>query len=224
MTEPHRVLVVDDHPAFLEGLRSVLSAAPSVEVVGSAKDGVEAVEAVEALAPGIILMDLHMPRMNGIEATQRIVAAHPGIAVLVLTMLEDDESVFSAMRAGARGYLLKGAGPSEIVRAVEAVAVGEAIFGPGIAERVLNMFANPPAAARHASAAEAFPELTERERQLLNLVAAGHDNTQIATELYLSPKTVRNHVSNIFAKLQVAHRAQAIVMAREAGLGNLSGE
>jgi DNA-binding NarL/FixJ family response regulator len=160
-------------------------------------------------------MDLRMPEMNGIEATRRIVGTSPHIAVLVLTMFEDNDSVFAAMRAGARGYLLEGATPEEIARAVQAVGSGEAIFGPTIAERVLRYFS----ASQPSHTAEAFPSLTDREREVLELIAQGHNNSQIATRLVVSPKTVRNHVSNIFAKLQVTDRAQAIVRAREAGMG-----
>ncbi|GAA3616210.1 response regulator transcription factor [Microlunatus ginsengisoli] len=216
MSDPLRVLIVDDHPAFVEGLKILLTSAPTVEVIAAAQNGREAVDRAAELQPDVILMDLHMPAMNGIEATQLIVDTSPHIAVLVLTMLEDDDSVFSAMRAGARGYLLKGASRAEIVRAVAAVGDGEAIFGPGIAERVLGFFARGESVR---AATGAFPQLTEREREILGLIAAGKDNSEIAQELYLSLKTVRNHVSNIFTKLQVAHRAQLIVMAREAGLG-----
>jgi DNA-binding NarL/FixJ family response regulator len=170
------------------------------------------VEEAASLQPDVVVMDLHMPDLNGIEATRQIVAASPHVGVLVLTMFEDDDSVFAAMRAGARGYLLKGAGQDEILRAVRAVGSGEAIFGPAIAERVLEYFSGP-------QPATAFPELTEREREVLELIARGRNNTEIARHFVLSEKTVRNHVSNIFTKLHVADRAQAIVRAREAGLG-----
>jgi DNA-binding NarL/FixJ family response regulator len=163
-----------------------------------------------------------MPVMNGIDATAQIKATSPNIAILVLTMLEDDDSVFAAMRAGASGYLLKGADKDEIVRAIQAVFAGEMIFGPGIAQRVMRYFQSQPTQ-HEADPSAAFPQLTERERQLLGLIAAGHDNSTIASELVLSRRTVRNHISNIFSKLQVAHRAQAIVMAREAGLGTKRG-
>jgi DNA-binding NarL/FixJ family response regulator len=217
--EPLRLIIVDDHPTFRDGLALLLGTAPSVQVIATAEDGERAVELALAEQPDVILMDLHMPGMNGIEATQRIVASAPSIAVLVLTMLDDSESVFAAMRAGAKGYLLKGAEKDEVVRAVEAVGGGELIFGPGVAARVSRFFQGQPTAETPVDPATAFPQLTERERELLDLIAAGYDNNRIAGELHLSTKTVRNHVSNIFSKLQVAYRAEAIVRAREAGLG-----
>jgi DNA-binding NarL/FixJ family response regulator len=210
-----RILIADDHPMLRDGLRQALQLLPDVEVVGEAASGSQAVEAAASLQPDLVVMDLHMPQVNGIEATRQIVQASPHIAVLVLTMFDDDSSVFAAMRAGARGYLLKGADKEEIARAVRAVAAGEAIFGPAIASKVLGYFAN----ARGAQLAPAFPELTDREREVLELIARGLSNQQITRQLVVSPKTVRNHISNIFAKLQVADRAQAIVRAREAGLG-----
>ena len=167
------------------------------------------------LQPDVVLMDLQMPGLNGIEATEQIVRSSPHISVLVLTMMEDEDSVFAAVRAGARGYLLKGARRSEVVRSIEAVGAGEVIFGPGIADRVMGYFRS----ARSRPAADVFPELTDRERVILGLIAEGKENIEIARQLSLSVKTVRNHASNIFAKLQVAHRAQAIVRARDAGLG-----
>jgi DNA-binding NarL/FixJ family response regulator len=210
-----RVLVVEDHPLFRKGVVALLDAVADLAVVGTAASGEEAVERVSELAPDVVLMDLQLPGMSGIETTRAIVAAHPGVAVLVLTMFEDDGSVFSAMRAGARGYLLKGADHTEIVRAVAAVAGGEAIFGAAVAERILEFFAAP----RPRTPEAVFPQLTAREHEVLELIAAGRSNAELAATLVLSPKTVRNHVSNIFAKLQVADRAQAIVLAREAGLG-----
>ena len=214
MTERLRILVVDDHEGFRSGLEALLAAAERLEVVGTATDGSAATEMALDLQPDVVLMDLHMPVLNGIEATERIVQSSPHISVLVLTMLEDEESVFAAVRAGARGYLLKGARRAEILRSIEAVGAGEVIFGPGIAERVMAYFrsssAKPPATA--------FPQLTDRERDVLRLIAAGRENAEIAAELNLAVKTVRNHASNVFAKLQVAHRAQAIVLAREAGM------
>ncbi|GAA3235769.1 response regulator transcription factor [Actinocorallia longicatena] len=217
MTGP-RVLIADDHPVYRDGLRLMLASTGEVEVVGTAADGQEAVERAAELTPDVIVMDLQMPRLDGIEATRRIVAARPGTGILALTMHDDDESVFAAMLAGARGYLVKGADQEEILRAITAVAHGEAIFGPALAARVTRYFtllaaAGPPAET------EPFPQLTSRERDVLDLIAAGLPNPQIAARLYLSPKTVRNNVSNVFAKLQVADRAQAIVRAREAGLG-----
>ena len=210
-----RVLIADDHPVFRGGLRTLLSALGESEVVGEASTGTEAVTAAEALQPDVVVMDLHMPELNGIEATRQIVAQSPHIGVLVLTMFEDDDSVFAAMRAGAKGYLLKGADQDDIVRAIAAVGSGEAIFGPDIAKRVIEYVTVP----RATHAAQAFPELTEREREVLGLIADGRSNAAIASNLSLSPKTVRNHVSSIFTKLHVADRAQAIVRAREAGLG-----
>ncbi|HEY0642388.1 MAG TPA: response regulator transcription factor [Nocardioides sp.] len=211
----HRVLVADDHEDFRRGLEALLAAAPDVEVVGTAADGAMAVALALDLQPDVVLMDLHMPRVNGSDATAQIVQSSPHIGVLVLTMMEDEESVFAAVRAGARGYLLKGARRGEITRAVQAVGAGEVIFGPGIADRVMAYFAG----ARSRPTAGAFPDLTDRERVVLGLIAEGKENGEIARQLDLSVKTVRNHASNIFAKLQVAHRAQAIVKAREAGLG-----
>ena len=213
--DSHRVLIADDHEEFRHGLEALLAATPAVEVVGTAADGAMAVALALDLQPDVVLMDLHMPRVNGIDATAQIVQSSPHIGVLVLTMMEDEESVFAAVRAGARGYLLKGARRGEITRAVQAVGAGEVIFGPGIADRVMTYFAG----ARSRPAADAFPDLTDRERVVLGLIAEGKENGEIARQLGLSVKTVRNHASNIFAKLQVAHRAQAIVKAREAGLG-----
>lgn len=212
--EPVRVLVVDDHPMFREGLRVALDAIPGVEVVAEAAGGMAAVSAAEAHQPDVVIMDVNMPELNGIEATRRIVGQSPHIGVLVLTMFDEDESVFQAMRAGARGYLLKGADQADIVRAVRAVARGDAIFGPALAQRLIGYFASGH------SAAVPFAELTAREREVLEQVARGRNNGEIARELFISPKTVRNHVSNVFAKLQVSDRAQAIVRAREAGLGD----
>jgi DNA-binding NarL/FixJ family response regulator len=212
--EPLRVLVVDDHEEFRAGLEAMLAAAPGLEVVGSAADGRRGVQLAMELQPDVILMDLHMPGVNGIEATASIVSSSPHIGVLVLSMMDDEDSVFAAIRAGAHGYLLKGARRGEILRSIEAVGAGEVIFGPGIADRMMTYFRS----ARTRPTAETFPQLTERERVILGKIAEGLENAEIARELGVSVKTVRNHASNIFAKLQVAHRAQAIVMAREAGL------
>ena len=209
-----RVLIADDHPVFRDGLRTLLASVPETEVVGEVSTGDEAIVQAAALQPDVILMDLHMPGLNGIEASRAILRASPHIGILVLTMFEDDDSVFAAMLAGARGYLLKGADQIEIVRALTAVSHGEAIFSPSIAGRLTHYFSM----LRNASLPQAFPELTEREREILTLIAQGCNNTGIASRLVLSPKTVRNHVSNIFNKLQVADRAQAIIRAREAGL------
>jgi DNA-binding NarL/FixJ family response regulator len=212
--EKIRVLIADDHPVFRDGLRALLESLPEAEVVGEAARGEEAVRLAISLQPDVILMDLQMPGTNGIEATRAILHTAPHIGVLVVTMFEDDDSVFAAMRAGARGYLLKGADQQEIVRAIRSVASGEAIFGPAIAQRLISFFANPGPPVP----AQLFPELTDREREVLTGIALGQSNSEIADRLVLSQKTVRNHVSNIFSKLQVADRAQAIVRAREAGL------
>ena len=211
---PLRVVIADDHPLVRSGLRTILAAADGIDVVGDASTGAEAITAARTLTPDVIVMDLQMPDTDGIEATRQVVAANPAIAVLVLTMFEDDTSVFSAMRAGALGYLLKGAEQEEIIRAIQAAAHGEAIFGPAIAVRLIDFFTHP-----HTPTAPAFPELTYREREVLDLIAAGQPNAAISRSLFISPKTVANHVSNIFAKLQVADRSEAIVRAREAGLG-----
>jgi DNA-binding NarL/FixJ family response regulator len=213
--EPIRVVVADDHPLFRDGLRGLLASRDGFEVVGEAASGEEAVAVAVSAVPDVVVMDLHMPGLNGIHATRRIVAASPHTAVLVLTMFSDDDSVFAAMRAGARGYLLKGADHDDITRAVQAVAQGEAIFGPAVASRVLAYFAS----ARPSTPSPVLAELTDREREVLELLAAGHPNAAIAQQLFLSPKTVRNYISSIFAKLQVASRGEAIVRAREQGLG-----
>jgi len=210
-----RVLIVDDHPFYREGVRTMLSVESGIEIAGELASGDEVVAQAANLQPDVILMDLKMPGINGIEATRRILHTSPHIGVLVLTMFEADETVFAAMRAGARGYLLKDVGQEELVRAVKAVNRGEAIFSPAIAERLILYFA----ALKPAVANLAFPELTDREREILHLIAQGHSNSEIAERLLLRTKTVQNHVSNIFSKLQVADRAQAIVRARNAGLG-----
>ena len=211
-----RILIADDHPVFRFGMRALISAESDVELVGEATNGEEAIELASELRPDVILMDLNMPETNGIEATRRILEANPQAGILVLTMFEDDDSVFAAVRAGARGYVLKGSDGAETLRAIRAVAEGEAIFGPAIARRLMQYFAAPGS---ETTSLEPFPELTEREHGILDLIARGYTNTAIADRLYLSPKTVRNYVSNIFTKLQVADRAQAIIRAREAGLG-----
>ena len=212
-----RVLIADDHPIFRYGLRALLSAEPTTEVVGEATTGEETIEFATRLVPDVILMDLNMPGTNGIEATQRILAVLPTIAILVLTMFDDDDSVFAAMRAGARGYLLKGTAGEETVRAITVVSGGEAIFSPTIARRLMHYFGTS-GPVRSSKASIEFPELTEREREVLTLIAQGYTNPAIAEKLVLSPKTVRNHVSSIFSKLQVASRAEAIIRARDAGL------
>ena len=209
-----RLLIVDDHPAYRRGLELMLTNSSDIEIVGEADTGERAVGLATSLTPDVILMDLRMPDLDGIEATRRVSQSGSIAAIVVLTMFEDDDSVFAAMRAGARGYLLKGAEQQEIERAIRAAAAGEAIFGPQIAQRVVAHFASGSG-----SSTAVFPSLTEREREVLELIAAGKGNATIAHELMISLKTVRNHVSNVFTKLQVSERAQAIVKAREAGLG-----
>jgi len=213
--EPIRVLIADDHAIFRRGLCSLLGVVPGIEIIGEAATGDEAIAQAALLEPDVILMDLQMPGFNGIEATRRILRKSPHIGILVLTMFEDDDSIFAAMRTGARGYLLKGADQTEIVRAIIAVDSGEAIFSPSIAQWLMHYFA----VLKLGSTAQVFPELTEREREVLALIAQGRSNPEIAQRLVLSSKTVRNYVSNIFSKLQVADRAQAIIRARDAGLG-----
>lgn len=214
--EGTRVVIVDDHPVFREGLAGALAADPALAVLATCADGAAAVATAQRLQPDVVVMDLHLPGLGGIEATRQIVAASPHIAVLVVSMLDDQDSVFAAVRAGARGYLLKGASGAEILRAVRSVAAGEAVFGPGVAERMLGYFAE----GRSRRVAAALPELTDREREVLHLIAGGARNSEIAAQLFISPKTVRNHISNIFTKLHVADRAEAIAVAREAGLGD----
>jgi DNA-binding NarL/FixJ family response regulator len=211
MIDTIRVLIADDHAPFRTGLRTLMQATPDTELVGEAATGQEAVRLAATLQPDVVLMDLHMPGVHGIAATRQILHTSPHIAVLVITMFEGDDSVFAALQAGARGYLLKGAPKAELLRAIRGVASGEAIFGPTIARRLMQFFAGlPPGAAQ----VQAFPELTEREQEILALLAQHQTNPEIAQRLGLSPKTVRNHVSNIFSKLQVVDRAQAIMRAR----------
>lgn len=212
---PLRILVVDDHPLLRKGMRALLGAQPEFEVVGESSTGPGAVQLAESLQPDVVLMDLQMPGGNGIDATRQIVHTSPSIRVLVVTLFDDDDSVFAALRAGARGYVLKDAAEEEIVRAILAVGGGEAIFSPAIASRVLAFFASP----HRAAPPQVFPALTDRERVILGLIARGLANAAIAQRLSLSTKTVANYVSNIFGKLQVADRAQAMLRAREAGLG-----
>lgn len=211
-----RILVVDDHPLFREGLAALLNTASQTTVIGEAGTGAEAIAQAESLSPDVILMDIQMPDMNGIEATRRILADHPGIRIVMLTMLEDDDSLFAAMRAGARGYILKGADKAEVLHTVTAAAEGQALFGPAIAGRITGFFQRSSQAN---STAVPFAGLTEREREVLNLIAQGQNNQEIAARLQVSAKTVSNHISSIFNKLQVADRAQAIVKARAAGMG-----
>lgn len=213
---PIRVLIADDHPVFRDGLRSLVERSPDLVLAGEAENGLEAVRLAAATDPTIVLMDLRMPEMSGIEATRRILDADPSVGILILTMSEDDESLFSAMRAGARGYIPKDADSRELLQAIRAAAIGEAIFGASIARRMMEFFGST----HGRRGADPFPELTEREHEILELVAQGRPNGDIARRLGITDKTVRNHVANVFAKLQVADRAEAIVRAREAGLGN----
>jgi DNA-binding NarL/FixJ family response regulator len=208
------VLIADDHRLFRDGVRSLLRSMPEVELTGEAASGDEAVVLAESLQPDVVIMDIAMPDLDGIEATRRIVRQSPRIGVLVMTMLDDDASVFAAMRAGARGYVLKGADHAEIMRAIRAVGGGEAIFSPAIARRLIDYFGN----LRPMAPAEILPELSDREKEILEQVALGLKNVEIARRLFVSPKTVRNHVSNILSKLQVADRTQAALKAIEAGL------
>ncbi|MGB7980645.1 MAG: response regulator transcription factor [Candidatus Nanopelagicales bacterium] len=210
-----RVVVADDHPMFRFGLVAALTGAQEVTVVGEAQDGAELLAVVARTDPDVVLTDLAMPRMDGATATSRIRAAHPTVAVVVLTMHDDDEAVFAAMRAGASGYLLKGSDRDDIVRAVLSVARGDAVYGPSVARRIVDFFTGTS----RTYSAQVFPELTDREREILDLIAAGHGNHEVARRLVLSEKTVRNHVSAILTKLQLTDRATAIVKAREAGLG-----
>jgi DNA-binding NarL/FixJ family response regulator len=217
MTDDIAVLVVDDHPVFRMGMVALLSSIAGIRVVGEAADVDGAVEHAAALQPDVVVMDLHLGDESGVEATRRIVADRPTVGILAVTMMDDDDSVYAAMRAGARGYLLKGAGPDDIERAVRAVAKGEVLLAPEVATRAIGFMT-----AGQVASDVAFPQLTAREREILDLVARGLDNTSISRRLALSPKTIRNHLSSVFTKLQVVDRSQAIVRAREAGLGGSS--
>lgn len=213
--EPLRVLIADDHPLFRHGIRALLESTAGFGVVGEASTGEEAIVLATELQPDVILMDVQMPGINGIEATRQILRESPNIRILMVTMFEDDASVFTAMRSGARGYVLKDAEKGDLLRAIRAVGNGEAIFSPAIATRLIDFFSAPPPAAL----GQAFPDLTDREREILNLIAQGLSNIEIAERLVLTHGAVRNYVSNIFGKLQVADRAHAIIRAREAGMG-----
>jgi DNA-binding NarL/FixJ family response regulator len=214
-TEPIRVLLADDHPVVRRGLAALLGTLDGFEVVGEAADGEAAVRETQLTKPDVVLMDVRMPGIDGVEATRRIRKAVPETAVLVLTMYDEDATVFTAMQAGARGYLLKGAEQDEIADAIRAVVRGQAIFGAAIATRLLDHFANPPAAVSD----DPFPELSPREKEILELLAQGRRTAEIATSLHLSPKTVSNNLTTIFAKLEVGDRTAAVIRARERGLG-----
>lgn len=213
-----KLLIADDHKLFREGIKALLAVTEDIEIVGEAEDGDAALQKTQELQPDVILMDINMPELNGIRATGQILEKRPQTRIIMLTMLEDDASVFQAMRAGARGYLLKGADPQEVLSVIRAVAEGQALFGPAIATRLLNYFKELGTKPAVSQTGTSFPELTEREVEVLRLISQGQNNQEIARKLVLSPKTVRNHITNIFSKLQVADRAQAIVRAREAGL------
>lgn len=211
-----RLMIADDHKLFREGIKALLAVTNDIEIIGEAEDGHSVLQQARELQPDVILMDINMPGLNGIRATEQILEKQPQTRIIMLTMLEDDASIFLAMRAGARGYLLKGADPQEVLSVIRAVAEGQALFGPAIAARLMNYFKE--LSAKPAVSGAPFPELTEREMEVLRLISQGLNNQEIAHKLVLSHKTVRNHITNIFSKLQVADRAQAIVRAREAGL------
>jgi DNA-binding NarL/FixJ family response regulator len=209
-----RVVLADDHPVFRGGLRALLDSTAGIEVVAEASNGDQAIALAVEHRPDVVLMDLHMPGgPNGVEATREVTAKVADVRVLILTMFDDEESVFAAMRAGASGYLLKDAEQDDVVRSIVAVARGDVVFGPAIATQLRSVFAG------QREPASPFPDLTAREREVLDLLAAGHDNATIARRLGVAPKTVRNAASNVFLKLQVADRSQAIIRAREAGMG-----
>jgi DNA-binding NarL/FixJ family response regulator len=213
--ETIRILIADDHPMFRKGLKALLASEQDFEVVGEATTGDEAIEMADTTLPDVILLDLQMPGKSGFDAARAIRASSPHIHILVVTLFQDDESIFAALRAGARGYVLKDTNEEEMLLAIRAVALGEAIFSPGVASRMIGFFA----ASRQELSQDVFSDLTAREREILELIAQGEGNASIAERLYLSLKTVRNHVSNIYSKLQVVDRAQAIIRARDAGLG-----
>lgn len=212
---PIRVVIADDHPMYRYGLGAVLGNQPGIELVGEAADGLELLRIAREAGPDVVVTDLAMPRLGGPEAAQRLLADAPGLAILILTMHSDDESLFAAMRAGARGYLLKGSDRAELIAAIQAVARGEAVYGPGVAQRIIDFFAGP----RERRARTAFPELTGREREVLDLLARGAANREIAGRLNIAEKTVRNHLSSVFLKLQVSDRTAAALKARQSGLG-----
>jgi DNA-binding NarL/FixJ family response regulator len=210
-----RVLVVDDHPLFLDGVRAALSGADDLELVGEARDGAAALAAVAELSPDVVLLDIGLPDQSGIDVARTLLADRPDVRVLMMTMSDEDQTVVAAMRAGARGYVVKGAGKADLLAAVRTVAAGGAVFSPAVADRLGTFFASLSALPGR----DAFPTLTEREREVLDLIARGYDNGRIARELFLSDKTVRNHVSNVLTKLDVENRGEAAIQARNAGLG-----
>jgi DNA-binding NarL/FixJ family response regulator len=215
-----RLMIVDDHTLFREGLRAIFKSVPDIEIVGEAGDGNTAVQMALELKPEIILMDIQMEQPNGIEACKRILEVQPDIAIIMLTMLEDADSLFAAMVAGAKGYVLKGADKAEVLKTIRAVADGEVWFGPAVANRMTDFFRSVGSAPRITrQQASPFPDLTEREHEILELLAQGLSNSDIAERLNIASKTISNHISNIFNKLQVADRAQALIKARKAGLG-----
>jgi DNA-binding NarL/FixJ family response regulator len=218
--ETIRLLISDDHALFREGLKALISATDDIELVGEAATGEEAVSMADLLQPDAVLMDINMPGVNGIQATREILHANPTTGIIMVTMLKDDASVFSAMRAGARGYVLKGAQYKDLLQTIRAVASGQALFGPAIATRIMGFFNTQGPKIKSVMPEEAFPELTPRELEVLELVARGASNSQIADKLVIADKTVRNHINSIFSKLQVADRAAAIIQARDAGFGN----
>lgn len=211
-----KLMIADDHKLFREGIKALLAVTDDIEIIGEAEDGDAALKKSRELEPDVILMDINMPGLNGIRVTEQILEKKPQTRIIMLTMLEDDASIFHAMRAGARGYLLKGADPDEMLSVIRAVAEGQALFGPAIATRLMNYFKE--LGVKSTAPGTPFPELTERELEILRLISQGLNNQEIAQKLVLSHKTVRNHITSIFSKLQVADRAQAIVRAREAGL------
>ena len=215
MSSTRRILLVDDHPLFRDGVRAALASADDLEGVGEAETVGEAVGLAAELSPDVVLMDLGLPDGSGIDATRAILAAAPAVRVLVMTMTSDDEAVVAAMRAGARGFVVKGSGRADLLRSVRSVADGQAVFGPDVADRLTAYFSSLASVPGR----DAFPQLTEREREVLELMARGFDNRRIARELFLSDKTVRNHVSNVMAKLEAEDRAEAVLRARNAGLG-----
>lgn len=216
---PTRLLIVDDHMLFREGMSAILLNVPDIEVVGEAENGREAIAQVKALQPEVVLMDISMPDMNGIKATEEILRFNPKMGIIMLTMLENSDSLFAAMCAGARGYILKGSSKATMLTTIRAVAAGEAHFGSGIATRLTTFFQSGQLGAKFGEPAEPFPDLTNREQEILEQIATGKNNHEIAEQLHISVKTVSNHISNVFNKLQVTDRAQAIVKARSAGLG-----